>query len=89
MPPMKPPGTTPAAPPSDAASAAAPGPGNPKLQQILSSLPPEKQEIVKTVMTDPDMLRVIDQITEILAPEVAMMQGPGPTQDEAMFGPKL
>lgn len=93
MPASKPAAKPPAPPAAESsfAESSAPTAANPQLQQILSTLPPEKQDLVKQVMVDADVLRAIDQITELLAPEVAAKQGPSSlsqSPDEMMFGPR-
>lgn len=62
-----------------------------QVQAIVASLSPEQQQLVTAVMSDPKVLEAIDQITEVLAPQVLSgLGGPaGQNPSEMMFGPKV
>lgn len=79
MPPTAPmPPMAPMPPPGDAALSSIPSPLDGVVQDILSTLPPEKQQIFEMAVTDPDILRAISTLLDTVKPALGGEEMPPP-----------
>jgi hypothetical protein len=76
--------TAPPIPPSPAPA------GNPAIQQIIGGLPPEAQQLVIAIFSDPQILAVVMQLIELAKADPAFSQGVaggmGPGPEAMLFG---